>query len=262
MNKVIVFAALAATASTGFAQQEQGRVLSASPIVQQVAIPQQVCGNDYMYGQRRPTGGGALLGAVIGGLAGSAIGGGSGRAAATAIGAMGGSIFGNQVEAGPPGYYPVQRCGTQTSYETRTVGYDVTYEYAGRRYTTRTNYDPGNWIPLSVQPASRDPYGASGYYPQPAPAPNGAYGGYGGYGNDGYYDNGYRQGGYYDNGGYDGNRYPSDQGYYGNGDYPAPGVVMSGSSGTYGNGYNNDYPPPAVTGAVEYRNARGEPYRP
>ncbi|WP_404826408.1 glycine zipper 2TM domain-containing protein [Diaphorobacter aerolatus] len=147
MNKFVALTVITASASAAvpaFAQQEQGRVLAATPVIQQVAIPQQVCGSDYVYSRRQPTGGGALLGAIVGGLAGSAIGGGSGRAAATAIGAMGGSIVGNQVEAGPPGYYPVQRCGTQTYYENRTVGYDVTYEYAGRRYTTRTDYAPVN----------------------------------------------------------------------------------------------------------------------
>ena len=154
MTKFIAFTALALSAATGttaFAQ-EQGRVLSATPVIQQVAIPQQVCSNQMVYSQRQPSGAGALFGAVVGGLAGSAIGGGSGRAAATAIGMMGGSIVGNQVEAGPPGYRPMQTCGMQTTYQSQTVAYDVTYEYAGRRYTTRTQYDPGRWIPLSVQP--------------------------------------------------------------------------------------------------------------
>lgn len=265
MNKFIAFTALslsAATAGTAFAQ-EQGRVLSATPVMQQVAIPQQVCNNEMVYAQRQPSGAGAILGAVVGGLAGSAIGGGSGRAAATALGVFGGSIIGNNVEAGPPGYVPMQRCGTQTYYENRTVAYDVTYEYAGRRYTTRTQYDPGPWIPLSVQPLSQG-------------GPD-AYGTYGGYGQDpsysyqrptqpqGYYDDGRYYGDrgqtygnddgrYYDNGSYQDNRYGNGDYYQSGGAQPRPGVVVTGDTGTY--------TAPVTNGSIEYRNSRGEPYRP
>ena len=55
MNKTFVFIALAATALAAQAQQEQGRVLSATPVTQQVAIPQQVCGNETVYSGARPT---------------------------------------------------------------------------------------------------------------------------------------------------------------------------------------------------------------
>ncbi len=176
MNKTIVFTVLAAAALAAHAQQEQGRVLSATPVTQQVAIPQQVCGNETIYSESRPTtGAGAILGAIAGGAAGNAIGGGSGRAAATALGVVGGALLGNQIEGGRPGYQNVQRCTTETHYENRVVGYDVVYEYAGRQYTTRTQTDPGDWIPLSVQPAVQGmsappPPSYSSYdsgYPQP-----------------------------------------------------------------------------------------------
>ena len=155
-------------------QQEMGRVLSATPVTQQVAIPQQVCGNQPVYGQRPTTGAGAVLGAVAGGAAGNAIGGGAGRAAATALGVIGGALLGNQIESGPPGYQNVPRCVTQMRYENRVTGYNVVYEYAGRKYTTRTATDPGHFIPLSVQPMVQDApppgYDDSGYA-QPAPPP-------------------------------------------------------------------------------------------
>lgn len=48
--------------------------------------------------QGRTSGGGALLGAVVGGLLGNQIGGGSGRAAATAVGIFGGAVAGNAIE--------------------------------------------------------------------------------------------------------------------------------------------------------------------
>ena len=173
MNKtILVFSALAAVA-TGVSAQEQGRVLSATPVVQQVGIPQQVCGNETVYSGNRTSGAGAVVGAIAGGAAGNAIGKGSGRAAATAIGLIGGAVLGNHIEGnnGQPQYQNVQRCTTETYYENRTVGYDVVYEYAGRQYTTRTQSDPGRWIPLSVQPVgqnySTDPSGAQGGYAQP-----------------------------------------------------------------------------------------------
>lgn len=172
MKKIVIFSAMAAVATLASAQ-EQGRVLSATPIVQQVGIPQQVCGNETVYSGNRTSGAGAVMGAIAGGAAGNAIGKGSGRAAATAIGVIGGAVLGNQIEGGQPQYQNVQRCTTETYYENRTVGYNVVYEYAGRQYTTRTQNDPGRWIPLSVQPTGQtystqpDPYAQQGVYSQP-----------------------------------------------------------------------------------------------
>lgn len=173
MKKIVIFSALAAVAVVASAQ-EQGRVLSATPIIQQVGVPQQVCGNETVYSGNRTTGAGAVIGAIAGGAVGNTIGKGSGRAAATAIGVLGGAVVGNQIEGnGQPQYQNVQRCTTETYYENRTVGYNVVYEYAGRQYTTRTQNDPGRWIPVNVQPAGQtystqpDPYAAQGVYSQP-----------------------------------------------------------------------------------------------
>ena len=46
----------------------------------------------------QPTGGGVALGALIGGVVGNQFGHGSGRAAATALGAFGGAVIGNNAE--------------------------------------------------------------------------------------------------------------------------------------------------------------------
>lgn len=156
MQKTVIFSLLLAgwAGVAGVANaQERARVLSATPIVQQVGVPRQVCGVETVHTGPRTSGGGALLGAIAGGAAGNAIGGGSGRAAATALGVIGGAVLGNHIEGnGRPEYENVQRCTTETFYENRTVGYNVTYEYAGRQYTTRTQTDPGAWISVSVQP--------------------------------------------------------------------------------------------------------------
>jgi len=173
MKKLVLFSLIAASAGLA-AAQERGRVLSSTPIVQQVAIPRQVCSNETVYTGQRTTGGGAVLGAIAGGAAGNAVGKGSGRAAATAIGVIGGAVLGNHIEGqGRPEYETVQRCGTETTYENRTVGYNVVYEYAGRQYSTQTQTDPGRYIAVQVQPA---PYGGQPYSNQPDP-----YYGQGGY---------------------------------------------------------------------------------
>ena len=152
MKKILLLTVLA-TASALSAAQERAQVLSATAIIEQVPITRQVCGNETVYTGPRTSGGGAVLGAIAGGAAGNAVGGGSGRAAATALGVIGGALLGNHIEGnGRPEYQNMQRCGTQTVYENRTTGYDVVYEYAGRRYTTRTAYDPGSTINVSVQP--------------------------------------------------------------------------------------------------------------
>ena len=131
MRKTVILTAVA-LCSTAVWAQEQGRVLSATPIVQQVGVPQQVCGNETVYSGSRNSGAGAVMGAIAGGAAGNAIGKGNGRVAATALGVIGGAVLGNQIEgSGRPQYETVQRCTTESYFENRTVGYNVVYEYAG-----------------------------------------------------------------------------------------------------------------------------------
>lgn len=165
--------------------QERARVLQSVPVVQQVGVPQQVCGDEPVYRGQQTSGAGAVIGAIIGGVAGNALGhgghygrggyyGGSNRGATTAIGAVAGGLIGNQVEGttgGTPAYQTVRRCTNETVYENRTVGYDVTYEYAGRRYTTRMDHSPGQWMPVNVQPGnnySSAPMGQSGAFVGPS----------------------------------------------------------------------------------------------
>lgn len=67
-----------------------------------------------------------------------------------------------QVCSGQP---PV--CTTQTFNENRAVAYDVTYEYAGRQYTTQMASDPGPTIRLQIGPVAAGPMSAP---PPTAPA--------------------------------------------------------------------------------------------
>src|SRR6218665_3699963 len=63
MKKTLIFSAVAIIAGSAGAQ-EQGRVLSATPIVQQVGTPRQVCGNETVYSGNRTSGAGAVMGAI------------------------------------------------------------------------------------------------------------------------------------------------------------------------------------------------------
>ena len=153
MHKSTVLALLALGAAGAALAQEQGRVLSSTPIIQQVPLTRQICNAETVYSGSSNSGAGAILGAIAGGAIGNSVGGGSGRAAATALGIVGGALVGNQVEgAGQPRYENVQRCHNETYYESRTVGYNVVYEYAGRQYSTQTATDPGRYIAVQVQP--------------------------------------------------------------------------------------------------------------
>jgi uncharacterized protein YcfJ len=163
-----VMTGLLALAGTGLAhaQDEQGRVISSTPVVQQVAVPRQVCSDQTVTVPGQKSGAGALIGGIAGGAMGNAIGNGSGRALATVIGLMGGAIVGDRIEgSSQPHTKTVQQCGTQNFYENRTVAYDVVYEYAGRQYRTQMPSDPGRFVRLSVTPVESAP--PVQYLPQP-----------------------------------------------------------------------------------------------
>lgn len=133
--------------------------------------------NNSGYGSRDPyypqrqsryggTNTGATIATVIGGIAGavlgSKVGGGSGTYAASALGSMVGGMAGRQV------YESTQQRNRQSTVEVcdpvpvgdgynsyptgnaQAGSYDVTYEYAGRTYRTRTNYHPGDRIRVRV----------------------------------------------------------------------------------------------------------------
>jgi hypothetical protein len=152
-------AALGMTLVTVGWAQDVGRVLSSTAVVQQIAVPRQVCSNEQIIYQGAKTGGGALLGAIAGGAVGNAAGGrGAGQAAATAIGIMGGAILGDRLEGpGSDRVENVQRCGVQNFYENRTVGYNVVYEFAGRQYSVQMPNDPGPTLAVQVSPVGSAP---------------------------------------------------------------------------------------------------------
>lgn len=122
------------------------------------------------YRDARRDGNGRMIATVVGGIAGavlgSKIGDGSGQYIGTAVGSMVGGMAGRgiydanrrqrEVRDGyvtvcdPEPYYGGAG-GYGTSTSDRAVDqYDVTYEYGGRHYSTRTNYHPGDRIRVRV----------------------------------------------------------------------------------------------------------------
>lgn len=152
---------------------DRGTVLSVTPVVQQVAVPQRVCHDEAVAAPRQPSGAGALIGAIAGGAVGNAIGAGAGRAAATAIGVFSGAVIGDRIENDGQGaaMQSVRRCTTHSAYEERTVAYDVVYEYAGRQYATRMRRDPGPTVRIEVQAAEGEAAPAYAAPARPRQAP-------------------------------------------------------------------------------------------
>ena len=144
-----------AFAGTAAHAAEFATVVSSTPVTASVPVSRQVCNDGQQLVQSRPSGAGAVIGAIAGGVIGHNLGSGFGRAAATGVGAVAGAVIGDQVEAdaNPPTEVPVRRCQTVSTYENRVVGYDVMYDYAGQRYSTRMARDPGQQLAVNVQPA-------------------------------------------------------------------------------------------------------------
>lgn len=170
--------ALASLSVLTFSQvqaQEVGRVISSTPMFQQVAVPRQVCTTQPMVQQPQKSGAGALMGAIAGGAMGNAVGQGSGNAAATALGIFGGAILGNKIEGNPPAEVrQVQTCSNQVFYENRTTGYNVVYEFNGKQYTVVMPSDPGPTVKLQVTPVPMPPHLAAPAAPAIAVPPPGS----------------------------------------------------------------------------------------
>lgn len=152
-NRLLLVPTLTLLSGICVAQPEVGRVISSTPVMQQVAVPRQICSSQPVVVGPSRSGGGAVLGALAGGAIGNQIGHGAGRAAATVIGMMSGAAIGDRVEGGgAPQVQQIEQCSTQTTYENRVVAYNVVYEYAGRQYSIQMPNDPGPTVRVQVSP--------------------------------------------------------------------------------------------------------------
>lgn len=113
-----------------FTQRVTGKIMSVSPIVRNVPSGQ-VCSQpqDTRVQPQSNLNPGTVIGALVGGLVLNQVGGGNGKTIATAVGAAGGAIIGND-------YYqyrnePARSGGCETTFEQRTVGWNYTAQYNG-----------------------------------------------------------------------------------------------------------------------------------
>lgn len=146
--------------------EDFGRVVRTTPQVEQVNRPRQECRTERVMvqqPQQQRSAGGSIIGGIAGALVGSQIGGGTGRTAATAAGAIAGALTGDRIDnngyngGGGMQEQNVQQCRTVDHWESRNNGYEVTYDYRGRNYTSIMSYDPGQRVRLrvSVEPAQQ-----------------------------------------------------------------------------------------------------------
>ena len=150
---------------------DYARVLSVEPVIRYVTVttPVKECWDDVQtYSTRHYQPGRAgktLFGAIVGGVIGHQFGSGRGNDAATIAGALLGAGIANEAARNAPAYHtthysrPVRHCETnyQSHEEERIDGYEVIYAYNGRKYGTRTPYDPGKRIRIRVD-VSPAPY--------------------------------------------------------------------------------------------------------
>lgn len=130
-----------------------------TPVTRFLRNPRQVCRDvevEYIRPQRQRldliT---SFVGAVLGGFLGNTIGQGDGRLIATVAGTAAGAYAGK--EAGgrlmtSSAFTNIERlCENEVDVTEELIGYDVRYRIAGfTEATVRTNYDPGDQIPMSA----------------------------------------------------------------------------------------------------------------
>ena len=138
-------------------------VLDVEPLVRivQVTTPQEVCWEEPVHhaGYRgRESHTPKILGGIVGGVVGNQFGSGRGKAVMTVAGALLGASIGRDVahrraRHGPTHISMERRCKIEqvTHEEERIDGYEVTYEYGGREFSTHTPVNPGDTIRVRVR---------------------------------------------------------------------------------------------------------------
>ena len=150
-----------ASAETSF---EYADVIASVPIyrVVKVSMPQEQCWEEEIavdrYSRRHQSDTPVLVSAIIGGAIGNAVGHNkSNQRVGAVLGALLGRSIGRDMmhKRNRPDYTEyetAQHCDTvyQRHEQERLVGYQVTYLYNGKEYSTRTDFDPGDQIRIQV----------------------------------------------------------------------------------------------------------------
>lgn len=137
---------------------EYAQVVNVQPVKETTSNPHQVCGDQTVVHQEpyrdQHQIGGTAIGAVAGALLGHQIGGGKGKDVATVGGAVIGGVAGHEIQKrhqeNNATYTTVEnRCHTATDRTSKTVAYDVTYQYNGQQQHVRMDHDPGTRVQVS-----------------------------------------------------------------------------------------------------------------
>ncbi len=140
--------------------QDYAKVSHVEPIYETVShrVPDEHCWTETRYrandSQRSYTS--PLIGGLLGGALGNEIGHSKrNKQVGTAVGALLGASIGHDVynhknQRRQP--YQEKICEVQyrTQHEEKLVGYNVDYQYQGRRYETRLDHDPGKRLKVAV----------------------------------------------------------------------------------------------------------------
>lgn len=143
---------------------QRARVVQVVPVTRlvRVAIPRTACESQPVRTRviRRGDEGAALVGGIIGGIIGHNIG--DGRRGSTVAGAIVGAAVGQSLASDRHASYETigytSHCFERTRYETRRslIGYEVTYRFHGRLFTTRMQHRPGRFIDINRHYADWD----------------------------------------------------------------------------------------------------------
>lgn len=153
MKKTLLTLLLLATGvANAYTFTDQARVIRSEPIYDRVSS--QSCKNVQVEGEQYSEGGngtaGAVLGGIAGGLLGHQVGGGRGKTAATIVGALGGAMVGRNVGEQGVNSGPTTRRECHQAYHDEVTGYNVTYEYRGKRETITLPQQPGKFLEMRV----------------------------------------------------------------------------------------------------------------
>ncbi len=136
----------------------RARVISVQPLIEYLPLPHEIrrCRDEAL--QRTPTshsGGGALVGAIIGGVIGHNVCSPHNRGVTTAVGTMIGAGIGHQADRvhHSPYRYTERHCEILTEYseQPQLTGYRVHYRYRGEDFESVMDHDPGRFVPLRAR---------------------------------------------------------------------------------------------------------------
>jgi uncharacterized protein YcfJ len=149
----------------GYDRGDKARVTHVEPIYRTMTVtrPERECWDEprrHHSGHQSYTS--TIAGGLIGGVIGNQFGGGSGNTAMTIAGTLlGGSVgrdMGNRYRDVDYGYREQCQVVDRHYREQRIDGYEVSYRYHGRMYTTVMDHHPGKFIPVDVHVEPRRSY--------------------------------------------------------------------------------------------------------